>query len=127
MTKTEMRALYQRAHAAGHAAATGATPDPMVVYEADPLTGRRTAGGREWYVSEGVCGFAWVNIKPGTSAFARWLKTSGIARADAYYGGVSIWVGDYGQSHTRKTRYANAFARVLNDAGIRAYAGDRLD
>jgi hypothetical protein len=79
------------------------------------------------FVSEGVCGFAWVVIKPGTSKFARWLKENKLARRDEYYGGVTVRVSDYNQSYTRKSAYAHAFANVLRDAGIRAIDMDRLD
>jgi hypothetical protein len=120
-------ALYREAHAAGHAAATAAVPDPMMVYEADLLTGAPRPGCRCYYVPEGLCGFAWVNVKPGTSRFARWLRTTGKGRTDSYYGGVTVWVSGYGQSHARKVAYAEAFAKVLTDHGVRAYADDRLD
>jgi hypothetical protein len=75
-----------------------------------------------------VCGFAWVNIKPGNSAFANWLKMKKIARRDEYYGGVTVWVSDYNQSMERKMAYAGAFARTLEAAGLkRVYAMSRMD
>lgn len=127
MNDREALALHNAAHAAGHAAALAAVPDPMMVYEADGLTDLPKPGGKAWYVAEGLCGFAWVNVKPGNSRFANWLKGRGLARRDSYYGGVTLWVGDYGQSHARKVAYARAYAGVLVDAGLKAYADDRLD
>ena len=56
-----------------------------------------------------------------------WLKKSGIGRLDSYYGGWTIWVGDFGQSYERKMAYAGAFAEVLQKHGIKAYANGRLD
>lgn len=115
---TKWAALWADAAAAGKAAGDAAVPDPMVVTTGD--------GAKSWYVSEGPCGFAWVNVKPGTSAFARWLVKAGLARK-SYYGGVDVWVSDYGQSIARKEAAARAIARVLSDAGITAYAQSRLD
>jgi len=82
---------------------------------------------QQWTVSEGVCGFAWIVIKPGTSSFARWLVKRELAKAH-YYGGVSIWVSLFNQSMERKERYAEAFAHVLRDLyQVTAYAGSRMD
>lgn len=74
-----------------------------------------------------ACGFAWVNIKPGTSRFARWLKKKNYARTDSYYGGVTYWVATRTQCVMKKESYARAMAKVLTDAGFRAYAQSRLD
>jgi hypothetical protein len=78
-------------------------------------------------VTEGVCGFAWVNVKPGNSAFARYLKETNVARKDSYYGGVTVWVSHFNQSYERKMAYARAFAGVLQQHGINAHAMGRLD
>jgi hypothetical protein len=58
---------------------------------------------------DGVCGFAWVVVKPATSSFAKWLKKTGWADK-AYGGGLSIWIGGYNQSMTRKEAHAAAMA-----------------
>lgn len=126
MNKTAMRALYKSAHAAGMAAGKAAVPTPMTVYSAD-LFDRPIPGTPTYYVPDGPCGFAWISVRPGNSAFANWLKKNDLGRTDSYAGGVSVWVRDFGQSHARKVAYADAFARVLTDAGITAYAADRLD
>jgi hypothetical protein len=103
----------------GYTAGMNAIPNTMLV--SDPST------GKVWSVADGMCGFAWINVKPATSSFARYLKSRNIARKDSYYGGVSIWVHDFGQSHARKVAYANAFARVLNEHGFNAIPMNRLD
>jgi hypothetical protein len=126
MSEREMVDLWYAAKKAGEAAADAARPTPMVVSEAG-LDDRPVPGGKSWYVPEGVCGFAWVNVKPGTSRFAKMLVRTGEARRDSYYGGVTKWVGGYGQSYDRKCAYARAMAKVLSDAGVTAYAMDRLD
>lgn len=110
--------LYMRARQAGLEAANALTPRPMVVVG---------EGGQQWTVNDGVCGFAWVNIKPGNSAFAKWLKDNRYANKDSYNGGVTVWVHDFNQSYERKLAYARAFATTLKEAGIRAYSGSRLD
>lgn len=76
-----------------------------------------------WY----PCGFAWVNIKPGTSRFARQLKELGLAYSDSYYGGVTIWIGGYDQIMTLKEMHAEAMAKVLRAEGINAVAMSRMD
>jgi len=115
----EFSALYAKARAAGLAAAGASVPTPMVVSE----TG---GSGRSWYVSEGACGFAWVTVRPGNSPFANYLKKAGLG-SPAYGGGTQIWVSEFNQSVARKEAYANAFAEVLREAGLKAYAGSRLD
>jgi hypothetical protein len=121
--------LYNEAHTAGVRAAQNCTVTPMIVGTPKTFLGSELDYSKPVeVVADGVCGFAWVNIKPGNSAFANWLKKKGLARTDSYYGGVTIWVSDYNQSMTRKSAYAGAFARVLNENGYtRAYAMSRMD
>lgn len=130
----ESEQLYREADWAGRRAAEEAVPVPMVVYSPKDPLGSLLGEPEEidpakpvYYVDEGVCGFAWVNVKPGTSRFARWLKSHGHARSDSYYGGVTLWVHDYGQSMARKAAYAEAFAAVLVEHGVKAYADSRMD
>jgi hypothetical protein len=124
----EFEALYAKADAAGAAAATGMTPDTMIVGTPTTLLGNTIDRSKQVYVvPEGPCGFAWITIHPATCSFARWLKKAGKTKGRAYGGGTQIWVSAYGQSAQRKDAYAVAFANVLNAAGIKAYAGGRLD
>lgn len=125
--KQDWQALHDRAAAAGHAAATGVTPPTMIVSEHTDMLDDASPIRKQWIVPEGPCGFAWVNIKPGNGPFANWLKKHGLARPDGYYGGVTIWVHEYGQSITRKESYAHAYARTLTEAGIRAIPMSRMD
>lgn len=113
--KQDFSKVYENAHNAGMNALIECVPTPMTV----------AGGNREWYVSEGACGFAWVEFA-GNTAFGRWAKKVGKARPH-YPSGLCVWVGEGGQSIGRKEAYAVAFAKVLNDAGIKAYAGSRLD
>jgi len=90
------------------------------VQAVDSYTGRR-------YDPFPICGFAWVNIKPATTKFARWLKEMDYAKHDSYAGGVTIWISEYNQSLDRKMAHANAMAKVLTENGFTAYANSRVD
>jgi hypothetical protein len=125
--KMEMRELFSRAKAADMEAGKAAVPPVMVIAEADVLSGAPLPGGKRWVEPEGPCGFAWVNVKPGNSSFARWLVKNGYSSGKSYYGGVDIWVSEFNQSMVRKEAAANAMARVLSEAGIRAYPMSRMD
>jgi hypothetical protein len=123
MTLLDHEQLFAKARAAGMAAGEGARPTPMHVVQ-------RGEGGeiikRYAPVMDGVCGFAWINVRPGNSPFANWLKKNTHA-SPAYQGGVDYWVREFSQSMERKEAFARAFAAVLQEAGITAYAGSRMD
>jgi len=118
-------AAFAKAVAAGLAAGNGSKPNPMVVSE---MAGLSNVVKQEWFVSEGACGFAWVNVSPGNSPFANWLKKNKFA-SKAYGGGVDVWISDFGQSVDRKEACASAMAKVLQmELGMSSiYAGSRLD
>lgn len=94
------------AYAAGHAAAEAVTVIPMTVV------------GREgrYHVEGGVCGFARVEVRPRTSAWAKWLKTRGWYSSD-YHKCVYLNISLYGQSLQRKEAFAAAFASHLTAKG----------
>jgi len=124
--KQDFDALYARAHAAGMVAGNGCVPVPMVVIERDnPLSDASPIVKAYEPVMDGVCGFAWVSFK-GNTPWAKWAKAKGVA-SEHYPSGYSIWVGEFNQSMTRKESYAHAFAKILRDSGIMAYADSRLD
>jgi hypothetical protein len=124
--------LYDRAHAAGQQAVQQAVSakqiQPMTVGSATSFFTNEIDYSRPTYfVEDGPCGFAWVNVRPGNSRFANWLKQNRHARRDEYYGGVSISIRDYDQSEQKKRIHATAFAEVLKQAGFNACAFSRLD
>lgn len=132
MTKTNaqdiaFRTIYNEAHRLGMEAANSHNCTPMVVQQhANPLNDNSPVQ-RQWVVPQGVCGFAWVSIRPGNSPFANWLKKNNLARK-AYEGGVQIWVSYFNQSMELKEAYAYAFANYLrNTHGITAYSNSRMD
>jgi len=140
-------ALYERALAAGEAALIAATPTPMVVGEAkDLFSNEFKEGAKLHFVEGGVCGFAWVNVRSrnGGLKFINSLAKAGLAkkgddyshdgttintrfRKDHYYGGYTFWVKEGDQSMERKEAFANAFAKVLTETGMTAYANSRMD
>lgn len=118
--------LYNEADAAGNEAVSKCNVVPMVVQQHANVMDDSSPVTQSWYVSDGVCGFAWVTVRPGNCSFAKWLVKNNLARS-AYGGGVSIWISQFNQSMQKKECYADAFAKVLRDAGIKAYAGSRMD
>lgn len=125
----DFQKIWDKAWQAGVDAANAAVPTPMVVTSHSNPLDDGSPVENSWYVPEGVCGFAWVIVKPGNSKFANWLKKHKLARPDHYYGGVNIWISDYGQSYTRKEAHAYAMAKVLSEeTGMeKIWAGSRLD
>lgn len=118
--------LYDKAHAAGVLAAGAKIPIPMIVQQhANPLNDNSPVT-QQWQVDGGVCGFAWITVRPGNSSFALWLKKNKDA-SKSYRGGMEIWVSAYCQSMERKEAYAQAFTDILREAGLNAYAGSRMD
>ncbi len=122
--------LWAKAEAAGYAAGQAATPPAMVVYSPLRPFGDESVPDPSkpvHVVPDGPCGFGWVTVHPGTCAFARWaVKTHGASKE--YYGGVCVRnVREFNQSESRKRAFADAFAGVLQAAGIKAYAHSRLD
>lgn len=124
--KRDWAEVWQRADIAGQEAAKACTPTPMVVGSPTTPLGNDIDYSKPTYsVNEGVCGFAWVRFK-GNTSFGRWAKKTGRARS-AYGGGLQYWVSQFGQSLERKAAYARAFAKVLNEEEITAYAESRMD
>lgn len=109
--------LYDRAHAAGAEAVDKLIVEPMYVQ----------SGSTVYKVNDGLCGFAWVNLKPANSAFAKWLRAEGLAEKRYGGPGINMWIGAYNQSYEKKRTYAAAFANVLREAGIHAWSESRLD
>lgn len=112
---------------AGVRAGANSTPEAMVV--------RNTQTDESWYVSEGPCGFAWIEFK-GNTKFARVVKQmfqgserNGVVMyGNAYPTGKHLWITAFGQSYDRKSVMAGEMARVLRERGYAdVHAGGRLD
>jgi len=118
--------LAKKADAAGKEAAEARIPIPMVVESHKNQLDDSSPVEQSWYVPQGVCGFAWITIRPGNCSFAHWAVKNLNAKK-AYGGGVQMCISDYGQCMEKKSAYASAYAKVLKDAGIKAYSGSRMD
>ena len=114
----EFQELWTRACESGQQAAKAQQQQMVVAISED---------GKQIGSAFPICGFSWVNIKPGNCAFANWLKKNGHARIDSYAGGVCIWISGYNQSYDLKYAHAKGMANVFSEAGIKAYAFSRLD
>jgi|JI8StandDraft_1071087.scaffolds.fasta_scaffold23921_5 hypothetical protein len=118
--------IFDLADAAGKAAAEAKEPVPMIVVQHQhPLDDNSPIVKVYEPVMGGVCGFAWINV-PGNSVFGRYLKNEKRC-SKGYPKGINYWVGGYGQSMEKKEAYAHAFAAVLREHGIKAYAQSRMD
>lgn len=124
--------LLADAIVAGNKALAACTPNPMIVTEHESPFDDNSPVKNSWYVADGACGFAWVNVKCKGEGlkFINALKKLGKLdrwRKDSYYGGYTFWVREGNQSIAKKEAFANAFADVLREAGINCYANSRLD
>ena len=118
--------IFQQAKEQGLRAVQQAYVAPMIVQQRqNPLNDNSTLI-REYFVSDGVCGFASVTVKPANCKFAKYLVANGLGRK-AYNGGVSMSVHEFNQSLQKKEAYAHAFAKVLRDNGINAWSESRMD
>ena len=134
LTKIEAKAIWAEACEAAEAAALAKVPTPMIVGSpTTPLGSDIDPAKQTWYVPSGMCGFAWVTIKPARGALVTYLKSQDVG-SKGYYGGWQIWCGrelsptaGATQSIEIKEAAAGAAAAVLRKYGIEAYAQSRLD
>ena len=89
--KTKFEIAWIKAQMAGMEAAKSAQVVPMVVSQHENPLNDNSPVTKQWYVGEGVCGFAWINFKPGNHPFVNWLKEhlGSHGTYKDYYGGQS--------------------------------------
>ena len=127
MSKVACEKLLEKAHLMGMDAGRLVGVTPMVVGSpSTPLGNDIDYSKKTYFVEGGVCGFAGVVIKPARGKFVSYLKKLGMGYKH-YYGGWYVSVREFGQSLTRKEAYAEAFAKVLGEAGRRCYVDSRMD
>ena len=124
--------ILKEACLAGEQAAEAKVPTPMVVAQRKDVLNDNSEIEKTWFVPQGVCGFAWVETyEHGNGPFVKYLKANPVNsyECDKKYGGgyYVYWVLKYGQCYEKKVAYANAFAAVCQNYGLKVYAGDRLD
>ena len=127
MSTVREEKLLETAHLMGMDAGRRVGVTPMVVGSpSTPLGNDIDYSKKTYFVEGGVCGFAGVVIKPARGKFVSYLKKLGMGYKH-YYGGWYVSVREFGQSLTRKEAYAEAFAKVLGEAGMRCYVDSRMD
>ena len=127
MSTVREEKLLETAHLMGMDAGRRVGVTPMVVGSpSTPLGSDIDYSKKTYFVEGGVCGFAGVVIKPARGKFVSYLKSIGMGHKH-YYGGYYVSVRAFGQSMTRKEAYAEAFAKVLGEAGMRCYVDSRMD
>lgn len=106
---------YEHALKAAQQAGEEHNPAPMVVCEHDDVLDDNSPIKKHWHVPQGVCGFAWVYIRPGNCKLANWLKKTypNDWKTDSYSGGCKYWVFQYNQSYEKKMKFAGILAKEL--------------
>ena len=101
------------------------------IVETNAVTGQRIPN-TPTYQMRGLCGFAWVSIRPARGKLVSWLKSKNLGHTDSYAGGFKIWIGSNfpggsTQSVDVKEAIAGVVAKRINELGVKAYVGSRLD
>lgn len=119
------------------ALAKATPPTPMIVGSpTTPLGNDIDYSQKTYFVSDGVCGFAWVVIPNGRSGFAKWILETGKGYKHYQWGGgykgVQFSVSGKGFAETRqslelKEQLAGAMVQYLRGIGIEAYGDSRMD
>lgn len=129
MSKVDYEKVWQEADTAFGQAYANVGVEQVLVGEAIGFS-NQIDYSKKTYVMDGLCGFAWVNVGDGRSAWAKWVKANKDGYKD-YYGGVAIWSsrfsGDRGQSMTRKEAGCRAAAKVFKSYGLEASVRSRMD
>lgn len=109
---------FKAAHSAGIAAGIASKVEPIGF-----VTGMRCPSDRELhYISSGICGFAWVDVKGARGLMRQAFIDAGFSES-AYKGGLSFWVGAFDQSYDRKSAYADAFMYSLR-ASVKGWVSE---
>ncbi len=126
MEKYDWKEVFAEAKVAGLKALMTKVPQPMIVQQHENPLDDNSKVVKQYHVEGGICGFASIIVKPGTSSFARWLMKKDLGHKH-YYGGVGLFVREGGQSYEKKVAYANAFCTVLEKYNIKCHVDSRLD
>ena len=120
--------VYREAYSAGLKAGHEVQVTPMIVgEETTPFSNVIDKTKPTYFIEGGVCGFAWVKIRPARGKFVQFLKEKNLGYQNSYEGGYDLSCREFGQSLTRKEAFVNAFAKVLREYGIDAYGQSRID
>lgn len=133
-TMNSFSEICKKADVAGKAAVEKLKVTPMVMGSSAGLFSNEIDYSKPtYYVSDGVCGFAWCSVRPANKGNTRLgkeerlvLEAAGFRKND-YEKTYQLWISDYNQSMQKKEAYADAYAKVLYENGINAYSGSRMD
>lgn len=121
--------VYAKAMAAAREAGAAATPAPMVVQQHENMLDDHSPVKKSYYVSDGVCGFAWVWFPKINTPFTRWLRSTNLAYK--HYGtGCDVSMSSIGnQSLERKEAAARAFVAKVHEflPEEKMYVQSRID
>ena len=119
-TAREVACDWNLAHTAGMEAVANERPNivPMIVEGSD---------GRRHIVPDGVCGFAWLEIRPARGSLVTFLKKHNIGYVSQYHRCYWVSISQFNQSLALKEAYAQAVAESLRASGYEVYAGSRID
>lgn len=119
------------------ALATATPPRAMIVGSpSTPLGNDVDPNQKQWYVADGVCGFAWVVIDSGRVGFAQWLLKNERGYKNYSWGGYKgvamrdwarLGFADTRQSLELKEQVCGAMARYLRSQGIECHVESRID
>lgn len=129
-----LEVIIAKAKACGHAAVEKLDVVPMIVGQETSLFSNKIDYSKPtYYVADGVCGFAWVDVYPANKGNTRagkeerkLLESFGFRKND-YEKSYQLWISEFNQSMQKKETYARAFAEVLRANGLKAYSGSRMD
>jgi len=118
-TAREIARDWNIAHCDGMEAVARVRPTitPMVV----------VGNGRSYIVPDGLCGFAWLEIRPARGPLVTFLKKNGIGRVSQHHRCYWVNISRFDQSLALKEAYANAVANSLREAGYEVSSGSRMD
>jgi hypothetical protein len=108
---------FENALTIGRKAGLDCTPVPMIVNGTD----------RSFFVGDGVCGFAWIEIRPARGGLVTYLKKSKQGYYSEYERAYIFNIHDFNQSLTRKEAMAEAMAEHLRKCGYNVFANSRID
>lgn len=123
LTEKQVIEIYNKAVISGK----NAVNELIAKNQVQPMIVHDSVNKKDYFVSDGLCGFASVNIKPANCKFAKFLINQKLAYKSDYYGGVSYSISDYNQSYQKKCSFASGFSKILTENNIRNYVQSRLD
>lgn len=125
--------IFNKARIAATIAFRDCKPNPVIFGQAKDLFSNEMVPGTEELVMDGLCGFAWINIKPARGEFVKFLKRNNIGHPGVYGGwtisAYNVGIPGSSQSMERKEAGCKAFVAVIKEyfPDMRIWVESRLD